>query len=125
MISKLRIEPGRRAGLNDRATDQQFGLSSKSAAVGVLAELHAQLLDLQTRLWAEDRRSLLLVLQAMDGGGKDGTIRSVFSGLNPQGVRVVSFKAPVGRELAQDFLWRVHANCPERGEIGIFSRSHC
>jgi PPK2 family polyphosphate:nucleotide phosphotransferase len=110
--------------LSERATDERFGLSGKSAAAGVLADLHAQLLELQTRLWAEGGRSLLLVLQAMDGGGKDGTIRSVFSGLNPQGVRVVSFKTPVGREMAQDYLWRVHGNCPSHGEIGIFNRSH-
>jgi PPK2 family polyphosphate:nucleotide phosphotransferase len=89
-----------------------------------MADLQPRLRDLQERLWAEASRAVLLVLQAMDAGGKDGTIRSVFTGVNPQGVRVSSFKVPSGRELMQDYLWRVHAECPERGEIGIFNRSH-
>ena len=84
----------------------------------------AELADLQARLWAEQRRSVLVVLQAMDAGGKDGTIRSVFSGVNPQGVRVASFKAPTPEELRHDFLWRIHRQVPAGGEIGIFNRSH-
>jgi PPK2 family polyphosphate:nucleotide phosphotransferase len=124
MRSELRVRPGQRAHLDDRSTDDRLGLADKAEAATVLAQLHARLSELQTRLWAEDRRSLLLVLQAMDGGGKDGTIRSVFTGVNPQGVRVVSFKVPAGRELVQDYLWRVHAQCPAHGEIGIFNRSH-
>lgn len=82
------------------------------------------LADLQNRLWAESRRSVLLVLQALDAGGKDGTIRKVFTGVNPQGVKVSSFKAPTHHELAHDFLWRIHARVPGRGEIGVFNRSH-
>lgn len=80
--------------------------------------------QLQERLWAEGKQSLLIVLQAMDGGGKDGTIRHVFSGLNPQACSVTSFKVPSSEELAHDFLWRVHEHTPARGTIGVFNRSH-
>ena len=86
--------------------------------------LQLRLADLQDRLWAESRRSLLVVLQAMDAGGKDGTIKHVFRGVNPQGCRVQSFKEPTHLELAHDFLWRVHRAAPRAGEIGIFNRSH-
>ena len=86
--------------------------------------LIAQLAELQNRLWAEHRRSVLVIFQAMDAGGKDGTIRRVLTGVNPQGVRVVSFKAPTAEELAHDFLWRVHQETPGHGEIGVFNRSH-
>ena len=79
---------------------------------------------LQNHLWGEHRRSVLLVLQGLDAAGKDGTIRHVFTGVNPQGCRVVSFKAPNDVEAAHDFLWRVHHVCPRAGEIGIFNRSH-
>ncbi len=78
----------------------------------------------QERLYAEGKQSLLLVLQAMDTGGKDSTIRSVMSGVNPQGCRIFSFKAPTRHELDRDFLWRVHQRVPPRGHIGIFNRSH-
>ena len=87
-------------------------------------ELAEELRSLQDRLWAEDTRSVLLVLQGLDTSGKDGTIRRVFTGVNPQACRVVSFKAPSEAELEHDYLWRVHAACPARGEIGIFNRSH-
>ena len=80
--------------------------------------------SLQERLYAEGTRSVLVVLQGLDASGKDGTIRHVFTGVNPQGCRVTSFKAPTPVELAHDFLWRVHAECPARGMIGIFNRSH-
>jgi PPK2 family polyphosphate:nucleotide phosphotransferase len=79
---------------------------------------------LHNRLYAEATRSLLLVLQGLDASGKDGTIRSVLTGINPQGCRIVSFKEPSATELARDYLWRVHAVAPLRGEIGIFNRSH-
>ena len=79
---------------------------------------------LQAQLYAADRWALLAVFQAMDAGGKDGTIRHVMSGVNPQGVRVTSFKQPGPEELAHDFLWRVHREVPRRGQIGIFNRSH-
>ena len=90
----------------------------------MLAALLERLAVLHQRLYAEGTRSLLLVLQGLDASGKDGVIRSVFSGLNPQGCRVISFKAPTFTELAHDYLWRVHAVLPARGELGIFNRSH-
>jgi PPK2 family polyphosphate:nucleotide phosphotransferase len=124
MLDQIRIKPGDAARLADRPTNDKLGLESKSSAPVVLAKLTEQLATLQTALWAEDRRSLLVVLQAMDAAGKDGTIRQVFSGLNPQGCTVIGFKAPTTTELDHDYLWRVHAACPRRGEIGIFNRSH-
>lgn len=75
-------------------------------------------------MWAEDKHKVLLVLQATDTGGKDGTIRHVFDGVNPQGVRVASFKKPTDNELAHDYLWRVHKHAPSTGEMVIFNRSH-
>ena len=97
---------------------------AKDAGKKHLERLHARLEELQPRLYAEGRRSVLLVLQGVDASGKDGVIGTVFTGLNPQGCRVVSFKAPTGGELAHDYLWRIHAVIPSRGEIGIFNRSH-
>lgn len=86
--------------------------------------LHDKMSDLQERLYAEGKQSLLIILQAMDAGGKDGTIKKVFAGLNPQGVHVTSFKSPTAAELGHDFLWRVHPHVPAKGYIGIFNRSH-
>jgi PPK2 family polyphosphate:nucleotide phosphotransferase len=96
----------------------------KAATQAVLAQLKAQLAGLQTLLYAEHKRKVLVVLQAMDTGGKDGVIRNVFSGVNPQGVRVVGFKAPSAEELDHDYLWRVHHRLPARGEVVVFNRSH-
>jgi len=120
---EVRVEPGTPAELADRATGATLGFE-KARAPRDLAGLTERLHVLQNRLWAEDRRALLLVLQGLDASGKDGTIRRVFTGLNPQGCRVVSFKAPTTTELDHDYLWRVHAVLPERGSIGIFNRSH-
>jgi PPK2 family polyphosphate:nucleotide phosphotransferase len=89
-----------------------------------VGRLQERLADLQSRLWAEARQSVLVVLQGIDTAGKDGTISHVFRGLNPIGLRVASFKEPTAEELAHDFLWRVHARCPAAGEIAIFNRSH-
>ncbi len=86
--------------------------------------LRTELVELQTRLYAESRQRLLLVLQAMDTGGKDGVIRKVFSGVNPLGVKVARFERPTEAELARDYLWRVHPHVPANGEIVIFNRSH-
>jgi len=99
-------------------------ITRKADARAALKENITRLADLQYQLYAENKRSLLIVLQAMDAGGKDGTIRHVTSGLNPQGCRVTSFKAPSDEELDHDFLWRIHRAAPRRGEIGIFNRSH-
>lgn len=96
----------------------------KEDAPAVFEQIKQRLIELQTVLYAEQKRKVLVVLQAMDTGGKDGVIRNVFSGINPQGVRVVSFKAPTSHELARDYLWRVHAQVPAKGELTVFNRSH-
>jgi PPK2 family polyphosphate:nucleotide phosphotransferase len=96
----------------------------KSGARERLDEYRARLETLQELLYAEGRHKLLIVLQAMDTAGKDSTIRHVFQGVDPQGVRVASFKAPTSYELARDYLWRVHHHVPGAGEIAIFNRSH-
>lgn len=87
-------------------------------------ELRKQLSDYQENLYAEHRRSLLLVFQAMDTGGKDGTIRVLLTGVNPAGIEVAAFKQPSAQELNHDFLWRVHPYAPGKGHIGVFNRSH-
>ena len=119
------VEPGERLRLADHDPGSDAGApGDKEETAAASAELVQRLGEWQQKLWAEQRRSLLVVLQAMDAGGKDGTIRHVFTGVNPQGVRVSSFKAPTPEELAHDFLWRIHRQVPARGEIGIFNRSH-
>ena len=85
--------------------------------------LFRSIAELQQRLYAEGKRALLIILQGMDTSGKDGTVRHVLSGVNPQGCRVTSFKAPTAEELAHDFLWRIHRAVPAKGEIGVFNRS--
>ncbi len=124
MIERLRVEPGTAAGLAQRDPTDRLELDGKEEVEPVKAEFLERLRDLQDRLWAEASRSVLLVLQGLDTSGKDGTIEHVFSGVNPQGIADASFKAPAPPELAHDYLWRVHACCPPRGEIGIFNRSH-
>jgi PPK2 family polyphosphate:nucleotide phosphotransferase len=98
--------------------------TSKKVALKELSELHLRLADLQQRFHVDRRKKLLLVLQGMDTSGKNGTIKHVFRGVNPQGVHVSSFEKPTGRELAHDYLWRVHKCTPSNGEIMIFDRSH-
>jgi PPK2 family polyphosphate:nucleotide phosphotransferase len=124
MLQKLLVEPGSAAGLSRRKTDSHLGLAGKAEAKQELAKLVQEVSLLHNRLYAEARRSVLLVLQGLDASGKDGTIRSVLTGVNPQGCRIVSFREPTSAELAHDYLWRIHLACPERGEIGIFNRSH-
>src|SRR6185312_16515795 len=123
MLGKLRVEPGSLAELSKRKTDGRAELAGKAEAEQELVKLIEELSLLHNRLYAEATRSLLLILQGLDASGKDGTIRSVLTGVNPQGCRIVSFKEPDATELAHDYLWRVHAACPQRGEIGIFNRS--
>lgn len=120
-----RIEPDARIKLSEWATrgGDDLGLE-KAEGRERLAPLTARLEELQELLWAESKHKVLVVLQAMDTGGKDGTIRHVFDGVNPQGVKVASFKKPTPRELAHDYLWRVHRQTPGSGEIVIFNRSH-
>ncbi len=124
MLDALVVQPGSAARLVGRDPRDTLGLPGKDDSADQLAALHEELASLQERLYAEGTRSVLLVLQGLDASGKDGTIRRVFTGVNPQGCRVSSFKAPTPVELAHDFLWRVHAECPARGMIGIFNRSH-
>jgi PPK2 family polyphosphate:nucleotide phosphotransferase len=124
LVEQVRVAPGDPARLHARAPDDKLGLADKLTARERLDELTAGLAVLQNRLYAESRRAVLLVLQGLDASGKDGTIRMVFNGVNPQGVQVASFKAPTSVELAHDFLWRIHAVTPARGEIGVFNRSH-
>lgn len=124
-MNKYRVKPGQQINLEDYDPDDrsEFNGDKKDAAVRV-DELTTALDDLQERLYAESSRAVLFVIQALDTGGKDSTIRSVFGNLNPQGCRVASFKAPTTLELAHDYLWRVHLAMPRRGEIGVFNRSH-
>ncbi|MDQ3978851.1 MAG: polyphosphate kinase 2 family protein [Actinomycetota bacterium] len=110
------------ANIDPRGTDGAPG--GKAETTASLPEFHHHLLEVQERLWAERRQSLLIVLQAMDAGGKDGTINHLFRGINPAGGRVVSFRVPTEEELGHDFLWRVHKHTPARGEIVVFNRSH-
>ncbi|HLJ49320.1 MAG TPA: polyphosphate kinase 2 family protein [Bryobacteraceae bacterium] len=115
------VEPGKKAHLSKRDPQDTLGIDKDEAgAEGHLEELR----QLQDVLYADKRYALLVVLQALDAGGKDGTISHIFSGVNPQGCQVTSFKVPTPEEMDHDFLWRVHRAVPERGFIGIFNRSH-
>ena len=117
------VRPGSRARL-DRWDPADDGGLAKADGKRLLEERRTELGGLQQMLYADGRHKLLVVLQAIDAGGKDGTIRAVFDGVNPQGVEVVSFKAPTPEELGHDFLWRVHHHTPHSGMITIFNRSH-
>ena len=124
-ITPYLVGPGTEANLAARDPNSKHGFEGgKTEGKEALKPLNAALAELQTRLWAESKQKLLIVLQAMDTGGKDGTIRSVFEGVNPQGVRVWGFGVPSEWELAHDYLWRVHQRTPESGGITIFNRSH-
>jgi PPK2 family polyphosphate:nucleotide phosphotransferase len=120
--ARFRVRP-KRLKLAEHETGDKAGLD-KAASEELRAKDLERLDALQERLYAEGRRALLVVFQAMDAAGKDGTIEHVMSGLNPQGVRVTSFKQPTRTELAHDWLWRCQLALPARGEIGIFNRSH-
>jgi PPK2 family polyphosphate:nucleotide phosphotransferase len=124
LLEQLRVKPGSAPQLDHRDPGARVGAQGKKEGVERIAHLVERLGELHTRLYAESTRSVLLVLQGTDASGKDGTIRTVFTGVNPQGCRVQSFKAPTVAELAHDYLWRIHSACPARGEIVIFNRSH-
>ncbi len=123
-ISRYTVAPGSKVDLRRWDPDDDGGLEKGKQADKLLAKDIERLFGLQEVLYAEGRQALLVVLQAMDTGGKDGTIKHVFSGVNPTGCRVTSFKAPSEEELAHDFLWRIQKAVPRYGEIGIFNRSH-
>ncbi|HEY7199140.1 MAG TPA: PPK2 family polyphosphate kinase [Candidatus Dormibacteraeota bacterium] len=123
MRDLLRAPAGRPFSLAEVDPGERHDVRKRTAAIH-LEDVTAELQDLQERLWAEHRRAVLVVLQGMDTSGKDGTIEHVMGGLNPQGVRVQTFKAPTPEELRHDFLWRIRRVAPGPGLLGIFNRSH-
>ncbi len=124
-IEKLfRVDGKKKVRLKDFDPQQKTGFRDRTQAEERTAEDIALIDKLQDRLYAEGKQALLVVLQAMDAGGKDGTIRRIFGPVDPLGLRAVSFKRPSAEELAHDFLWRVHRQVPGKGEIVIFNRSH-
>jgi len=126
LVARYRVTDGRKFRLSDVDPGDTAGLGAqgKRDAAELLALGTARLADAQDRLYAQDRHSLLLVFQAMDAAGKDGTIKHVMSGVNPQGCQVTSFKQPSALDLAHGYLWRCVRQLPERGRIGIFNRSY-
>jgi PPK2 family polyphosphate:nucleotide phosphotransferase len=123
-LKRFRVESGRGFRLKDFDPAHTHGFKSKQKAEDRLAHDIEQLCDLQQKLYAQDRWSLLIILQALDAAGKDGTIKHVMSGVNPEGCDVASFKTPTPEELDHDYLWRTTLRLPERGRIGIFNRSY-
>ena len=118
------VKAGTRFRLKDWPTDDTGGFKGEDDITDELEQHRRRLDALQDILSAECRYALLIVLQAMDTGGKDGTIRHIFTGVNPQGVNVTAFKAPTPEEAKHDYLWRIHAAVPRLGTIGIFNRSY-
>ena len=121
---KLIVPPGKAVKLDRFHPDDTLGWKKDGKTQAHLEKVLRRLDGIQYLLYAEKQHALLVVLQSMDAGGKDGAVRHVMSGLNPQGCRVTSFKAPTAEEAGHDFLWRVHKAVPSKGEIGIFNRSH-
>jgi len=124
LVKPFRIEHGQHFRLKDHDPEDTAGIDSKDEAKAILEEGVAELADLQDKLYAQDQWALLLIFQAMDAAGKDGVIKHVMSGVNPQGCQVYSFKAPSAEELDHDYLWRTMKCVPQRGRIGIFNRSY-
>jgi len=125
-IKPYRITDGKNFKLKDIDPDDmgEFGKNDKDRLKEALEEGIAQMRELQEKLYADNKWGVLLIFQAMDAAGKDGAIKHVFSGVNPQGCQVMSFKSPSSEELDHDFLWRCVKNLPERGRIGVFNRSY-
>jgi PPK2 family polyphosphate:nucleotide phosphotransferase len=123
LAASLRVRFGKPPPITDAGAANTHGWDKESAKRRTERNLQA-LEDLQYQLYADSSKSLLIVLQGIDAGGKDGAIRNVFTAFNPQGTTVTSFKAPAGRELSHDYLWRVHSACPSKGSISVFNRSH-
>ena len=125
LLKRYRVENGRKFRLKDHSPEDTAGLDIEKDAAKVLLKMGIErMVELQEKLYAQDRWSVLLVFQAMDAAGKDSTIKHVLSGLNPQGCEVHAFKAPSGEELDHDFMWRTNRRLPARGHIGIFNRSY-
>ena len=118
------VTPGSPVDLSVLDTAETGEFKKKKQATNALKKFRKELADLQARFYAWDKKALLIVLQGMDTAGKDGTIKHVMRGVNPQGVTVTSFKVPSEEERAHDYLWRIHKAAPKRGMIGIFNRSH-
>ncbi len=123
VLKKMLAKPGEKHKVSEFDTNYTAGLK-KEEGVQLLEENREQLAKLQDKLYAQDRYSVLIIFQAMDAAGKDGTVKHVMSGINPQGCQVFSFKQPSAEELDHDYLWRIYKCLPERGRIGIFNRSH-
>jgi PPK2 family polyphosphate:nucleotide phosphotransferase len=125
-MDQYRVNPGARPDLHNVDTRDKslYPKLSKKDSLAVFEGLRARISELQRVLWADSGRALLVVFQAMDTGGKDGTIRKVFSGVNPQGVVVTGFGVPSEEEMSHDYLWRIHSHAPSKGQIGVFNRSH-
>jgi len=124
-MERYRVEPGKKVHLSQwDPDDKSLCEAGKDAGIEMLSELKEELYDLQVRFFAESRRKLLVVLQGMDTSGKDGTIRHVFGGLDPQGLKIATFAKPSTRELSHDYLWRIHQQAPAKGQVTIFNRSH-
>ncbi|MFT4864903.1 MAG: PPK2 family polyphosphate:nucleotide phosphotransferase [Ilumatobacter sp.] len=124
LLQALRVEGGKgSARLDQRDAGETFGWDKEQSYLDLADEM-AELIELQKRLFADGSSSVLVVLQAMDAAGKDSTIRSIFSGLNPAGVDVNPFGVPTDEERAHDYLWRIHHHAPADGQIGVFNRSH-
>jgi len=121
---QFRIKTGSKVDLGKIDPNFHGDYENEDAAVTELAKNSQRLTELQALMTAENKHSLLIVLQAMDGGGKDGTIKHVMSAMNPQGCSVVGFKVPTAEELAHDYLWRIHKVTPGKGRITVFNRSH-
>lgn len=124
LVARLRVDPGAAADLSHRDPGERLRFRDKDTGRAQTAKLRTQLQELHNRLWAESRRCVVLVLQGLDASGKDGAIRKVLTGLNPQGCSVVNFKAPTELDRAHDYLWRVHAAEPAHGILGVWNRSH-
>ena len=122
-VEHYRVDPASFGGI-DTIDSNANGGYDKSTAKPIMKALNARVEELQEHLYAHGKERLLVVLQATDTGGKDGTIRAVFDRTNPQGVHVASFKKPTSEELAHDYLWRIHKHAPAKGDITIFNRSH-
>src|SRR5215211_6983989 len=123
-FARYRVEPDETFSLADHDPRDTGGLDGPTEIESEYERLHAEIADLQERLYAEERRSLLMVLQGIDAAGKDGTVKHVLRGTNPAGVQVTTYKEPSNEEAAHDFLWRYHQATPAAGTIGVFNRSH-
>ena len=123
-VERYRVKENQKVKLGDFATRRDVDVDKNEVKEDWMPANLSKMAELQEKLFAEDQYSVLVVFQAMDAAGKDGAIKHVMSGFNPQGVHVSSFKVPSGEENDHDYLWRIHKQTPRRGEIGIFNRSH-